>query len=150
MVKRKKEPNQTIYKEPRNQMKTLVTLTAAIALMLVARSLTGGEIAYNSRAALLGKQVAIARQTTSYVQAATPAMACAACKDVSVLTKRPVGTKPGFRTEEARVLVHQCPSCSDKMVTQLKQTRLVHTCAAGNEVRPDGCASVPVQRAPGA
>lgn len=131
-------------------MKTLVTLTAAIATMLVARSSTAGEIASSSRAALLGKQAAITRQTTSYVPAAAPAMACAACKDVSVVTQRPMGTKPGFRTEEVRALVHQCPSCSDKMVTQLKQTKMVHTCAAGNEARPDSCASVSAQRAPGA
>ncbi len=131
-------------------MKTLVTLTAAIAMILVVRSSTAGEITYSSRAALLRKQAEIARQTTSYIQAATPVMACAMCQNISVLTKRFVATKPGLGTTEANVSVHQCASCSEKMVTQLKQTKLVHTCAAGNEVRPDSCASVPAQRVPGA
>ena len=131
-------------------MKTLVTLTAAIAMMLVVRSSTAGEIAHDSRAALLGKQAAIAHQTTSYIQAAAPDMACATCKNVSIVINHPVGTKPGFRTEEVRVLVHQCTSCSDKMVSQLKQTKLMHTCAAGSEARPDSCATMPAQRAPGA
>ena len=131
-------------------MKTLVTLTVAIAMMLAVRSSTAGENASSSRAALLGKRAAIERKATSYVQAATPVMACATCKNLSTVINRPVGTKPGFRTVETTVSVHQCASCSDKMVTQLKQTKLVHTCAAGNEVRPDTCAAVPVQRAPDA
>ena len=131
-------------------MKTLVTLTAAIAMMLVVRSSTAGEITYSSRAALLRKQAEVTRQTTSYVQATAPVMACATCKDVSTVINRPVGAKPSFRTEEVRASVHQCASCTDKMVTQLKQTKLVHTCGAGNEARPDSCAAVPIQRAPGA
>ena len=130
-------------------MKTLVAITAAIAMMLVVRSSTAGENASSSRAALLRQQAEVTPQTTSYVQAAMPVMACATCKNVSTVINRPVGTKPGFRTEEVRVSVHQCASCSDKMMTQLKQTKLVHTCAAGSEAPPDTCAPVPVQRAPG-
>jgi hypothetical protein len=147
-VKEGTKPNN--LKEPKKQMKTIVALTAAIAMMLVVRSSTAGENASSSRAALLGKQAEVARQTTSYVQAATTVMACAAYKNVSAVINRPVGTKPGFRTEEVRVSVHQCASCSDKMMSQLKQTKLVHTCAAGSEARPDTCASMPVQRVPGA
>src|ERR1041385_60973 len=120
-------------------MKTLAILTVAITMMLAVRPSPAGEIAYSSRAALLRKQAAISRKTTSYIQTASPAMACALCKNVSVLVKHPVGTKPGFRLVESRVSIHQCASCSDKMVTQLNQTRLVHTCAAGGEMRPDGC-----------
>ena len=131
-------------------MKTLVAITAAIAMMLVVRSSTAGENASSSRAALLGKQAASARQTTSYVRATTPVMACATCKNVSTVINRPVGTKPGFRTEEVRVSVHQCASCSDKMVTQLKQTKLVHTCAADGEAQLGSCAPVSAQREPGA
>ncbi|MGA2137568.1 MAG: hypothetical protein ABSH14_01780 [Verrucomicrobiia bacterium] len=131
-------------------MKTLVALTAAITMMLVVRSSTAGEITYSSRAALLRKQAAIARQSTSYVQAAAPVMACAMCQNVSVLTKRFVATKPGLGVTEANVSVHQCASCSDKMVAQLKQTKLVHTCAAGGEAQPASCAPVPAQRVPGA
>jgi hypothetical protein len=131
-------------------MKTLVTLTAAIAMMVAVRSSTAGEITYSSRAALLGKQAAIARQTPSYVEAAAPVMTCATCKNVSVSTKRFVATKPGLGTVEAKVLVHQCASCGDKMAAQFKQTKLVHTCAAGSEARPDSCTPVPAQRVPGA
>ena len=123
-------------------MKTFVALTAAVAMILVAQTLIAGEISQSSREALLRKQTAIASQTTSYVLASTPAMACADCKNVNVVTKRFVATKPWLGVEEASVSIHQCASCSDKMATHLKQTKLVHTCAS--------CRTMLAERAAGA
>ena len=60
---------------------------------------------------------------------ATIAMSCPKCKSVTMIVKENITTKPGHGTVETALQVDQCPGCGGKMTTQLKQTKMVHTCS---------------------
>ena len=60
---------------------------------------------------------------------ATIAMSCPKCKSVTTIIKENITTKPGHGTIEAALQVDQCPGCGGKITTELKQTKMVHTCS---------------------
>src|SRR5882672_1961951 len=60
---------------------------------------------------------------------ATIVMSCPKCKSVTMIIKENVTTKPGHGTIETALQVDQCPGCGGKMTTELKQTKMVHTCS---------------------
>ncbi len=79
---------------------------------------------------------------------ATIAMSCPKCKSMTMITKEQVATKPGHGTVEAALRVDQCPGCGGKITTELKQTKMVHTCSlcgAGAFC----CATTPGKATPG-
>jgi hypothetical protein len=110
--------------------KLMTVMTAALLTVLAAKVVRAQDAASQSTK----PWVALTHiQTTNDFAAlpdnATIAMSCPKCKSVTTIIKENVTTKPGHGTIEAALQVDQCPGCGGKMTTELKQTKMVHTCS---------------------
>ncbi len=77
------------------------------------------------------------------------AHACPKCKSITILVQTSV--KPGARTEEKAVNVHQCPGCEGKLVKKdgSKETKYVHVCKKCGSEDAFCCALKPGDPIPG-
>src|SRR5258706_11366362 len=80
---------------------------------------------------------------------ATIAMSCPKCKSVTMIIKENVTTKPGHGTIEEALQVDQCPGCGGKITTELKQTKMVHTCSKCGSGSALFCSTMPGKPNPG-
>jgi formamidopyrimidine-DNA glycosylase len=70
-------------------------------------------------------------------------MACTKCKSVTVISQQWKTTKPSQGTIERELTVHECPGCGGKMTTELKQTKMIHTCSKCGDDSAFCCATKP-------
>ena len=105
-------------------MNKVLSLIAVIALTAITANAAQDGAALSTKPWLGAKLAPV-----SNIQASNPVQRmCPACK-VPVTINEQVATKPGHGTIQATVSVDRCPSCGTKVVTELKQTHNVHTCA---------------------
>jgi RNase P subunit RPR2 len=104
--------------------KVLSIVAVIIALATITANAAQDGAAYSTKPWLSAKLA-----PASNIQAGgfTARRMCSACKVPLVITEQ-IATKPGHGTIQATVSVDQCPGCGAKMVTELKQTKYVHTC----------------------
>ena len=102
--------------------KILSTLSAILLTSMVVNA--GQEASQSTKPWLGDKQATVASGSITPVT-----MPCAMCKVVNVTVNEQIATKLSRGTVAVTRAVDQCPRCGVKMVTtNLKQTKLVHTC----------------------
>jgi hypothetical protein len=105
-------------------MNKVLSIVAVIAFAAIAANAAQDGAAYSTKPWIRAEQAPASRIQAS-VFTAQPM--CAKCK-VPVTINEQLATKPGHGTIPTTVSADQCPGCGATMVTELKQTKYVHTC----------------------
>ena len=108
-------------------MKRVLRIVAAIALTAIAAAANAGQdkSAYSTKPWLGAKRATIVRGQAGTV---TAERMCSKCRVPETINEQ-VATKPGHGTVPTTMFVDRCPGCTLKPVTELKQTKIVHTCS---------------------
>jgi len=106
-------------------MNKVLSIIAVIALTALAANAAQDGAAYSTKPWLNAN---LAPASNIQASAYTVQRMCAACKTPLTINEQ-VATKPGHGTIQTVVSVDRCPTCGTKVVTELKQTHNVHTCA---------------------
>ncbi len=107
-------------------MNKVLSIVAVIAFAAIAANAAQDGAAYSTKPWLSANR---APASKSEANVYTVERMCSKCK-VPLTINEQVTTKPGHGTIQATVNVDQCPGCGTKVVTELKQTRNVHTCTS--------------------
>jgi hypothetical protein len=121
--------------------KLLNAVFVVAALAMSARVVRAEAESYSTKPWLHLNHVQTEKQFGEIPNGATVAMACSKCKSVTVISQQWKGTKPSQGTIEKELIVHQCPGCGGKMTTELKQTKMIHTCSKCGEDSAYCCAT---------
>jgi hypothetical protein len=129
--------------------KTLNTLIAVFLTSTMAMVANGQDASQSTKPWNGLKHIQTEADYVALPENATIAMSCSKCKAMTVILKRDITTKPGHGTVEEALTIVQCPGCGGKMVTELKQTKFVHTCSKCGSGSAFCCATSPGEKTPG-
>ncbi len=107
----------------------LAPLMAIVLWIGMQPGFAGYDYSKGTKPSMYGKQVETTEQLKAVKDDDTIAMACKKCKAVTIVQKKEVATKPGKGTKDEAMTFDSCPGCKGKMTTQVKETKLTHSCS---------------------
>jgi len=107
----------------------MTVMTAALLTVSAAKVVRAQDASQSTKPWNTLTQIKTTNDFAALPDNATIAMSCPKCKSVTTIIKENVTTKPGHGTVEVALQVDQCPGCGGKITTELKQTKMIHTCS---------------------